>query len=164
MMMPTTFGGLLARVEVGGGHSAPYWSVRSIPAYSGIWEVRSKMARASQGFLTFPERPMCAYHEPRTHAWVRDEAGLTSALVRDAGLTLRFCDCQDDGGLGGRQVVVLAPAVGMGGLKRKGPLRGSDNFISSTRTAMEVAKQEDRGKAATVEKRGFSKAEFRLLD
>ena len=141
MMMPTTFGGLLARVEVGGGHSAPYWSVRSIPAYSGIWEVSAHMARASQGFQTFPERPMCAYHEPGTHAWVRDKAGLTSALVRDAGLTLRFCDRRADEGLGGRRVVVLASAAGMGGLKRKGPLRGSDNLISSTRTAMEVVKR-----------------------
>ena len=141
MMMTPTVGGLLARDEVGGGQSSPYWSARSIPAYSGIWEVRSKMARASQGFQTFPERPMCAYHEPRTHAWVRDEAGLTSALVRDAGLTLCFCDRRDDERLGGRRVGMLAPAAEMGGLKRKGPLRGSDNLISSTRTAMEVVKR-----------------------
>ena len=112
------------------------------------------MARASQGFQTCPERPMCAYHEPGMHAWVRDKAGLTSALVRDAGLTLRFCDRQDDDGLGGRQVVVLAPAAEMGGLKRKGPLRGSENFISSTRKAMEVAKREDRAQASLVEREG----------
>ena len=143
MMMPTTFGGLLARVEVGGGHSAPYWSVRSIPAYKARKRKSANVTRALHGFQTFPERPMCAYHPPRTHAWVRDEAGLTSALVRDAGLTLCVCDRRDDEGLGGRRVGMLAPAAEMGGLKRKGPLRGSDNLISSTRTAMEVAKRDE---------------------
>ena len=37
-----------------------------------------------------PVHAMCGYHEPGTHAWVRDKAGVTSALVWAGSSTCAF--------------------------------------------------------------------------
>ena len=138
-MMPATVGGLLGRMQVGGRLTSPYWSTRPMSCGGETGRLIAHLARASQGLRISTLHPMCANGEPRMYVWVRDKAGLNGALVRDGGSPCAMRHRRDHEGLGGQQLVVLASAAGMGGLRRKIPSSASEKSILSTRTVAKVA-------------------------